>query len=501
MLKLKTIICLAGLPLLALLASCQDKGKVKIDEQNAKNSITFSIKAPDGGPVNYTRNAIHDVDEWTVNSLTLYQFSAGADEKLLEILPIEASKLTKTNDAEYTYTKDFDINDPGPYRFVFVANDQVPTAVVGMSRADFDKALMSQQLKSDGTATSKDLLTTSGAKQYIPMTGVAKLGNTENLDIKCYVAPVKVELTRVVARIDLYNHIPNFTITSISLENTYDRTSTFPTKNAGGNTTFEAPTGAQKVKQASGYAEIPVAGVAGVEGAQGAAIQKSFYLYEGKQPTDNEANATTIVVKGKFVNYKGQETEKTYRIPFKQQGVNYVPVDVKRNNLYRVHLGDNTAITPDTKVKFVIEVLDWNRVKLTEELNFFSIDFQGENNKNVEYNPLARTLKTNLRKATFAFKLNTLYQDQSTDFDFRLNKTQAPNCVKGEMQNDLFTITVDLDKEPNGRIENGARGAFDKETTVLFDLWNKAIVPSNTEPKSKYMVQLKFVYDPNWTNN
>ena len=268
MLKLKTIICLAGLPLLALLASCQDKGKVKIDEQNAKNSITFSIKAPDGEPVNYMRNAIHDVDEWTVNSLTLYQFSAGAEEKLLEIVPIETSKLVRTNDAEYTYTKDFDINDLGPYRFVFVANDQVPTATVGMTRAAFDKALMKQQLKSDGTATSKDLLTTSGAKQYIPMTGVAKLGDTENLDIMCYVAPVKVELTRVVARIDLYNHIPNFTITSISLDNTYDRTSTFPTKNVAGNATFEAPTGAQTVTQASGYAEIPAAGVAGVEGAQ-----------------------------------------------------------------------------------------------------------------------------------------------------------------------------------------------------------------------------------------
>lgn len=505
MMKVRLAVCLAGIAFLALLAGCQNNDKVKThDEQNKPNSITFSIKAPDGAPVNYTR-AIHDADEWTVNALTLYQFSAD-ENKLMEIVNIDMTKVTKTNDAEYTYTKEFDVNEPGPYRFVFVANDQVQGASVGMTLTDFKKKLMTQQLKADGSSTSKDLLTTDAGKQYIPMTGVAKLAGSESLDVMCYVAPIKVELTRVVARIDLFNHIPNFTITELSLENTSDKTYTFPTRESG-TTTYEAPSDAQRVAQKAGFAEIPTGGVVGIAGEDGAPIHKAFYLYEGKQPQDSEAGATTIVVKGTYT-HRGVTSEKTYRIPFKQDQLTYQPIDIKRNYLYRVHLGDNTPITPDTKVKFSIEVLDWNRVVLEEQLKLFTIGCKAANTKDFKYDIKTRTATTNLKKLDLTFYLYTRYQNaHDISFDFRINKTQAPGCITIShtySRNTYdFYVSIDLLTNPNGRVENGVKGPFDKKTTTVFDVWHKGITPvdSKGNPTDKSLIrQLTIVYDPNWTN-
>lgn len=506
MMKVKTAVRLAALAFFALLASCQSKDMVKThDEQNQPNSITFSIKAPDGAPVNYTRAAIHDADEWTVNALTLYQFSAD-ENKLMEIVNIDMAKVTKTNDAEYTYTKEFDINEAGPYRFVFVANDQVQGASVGMTLTDFKTQLMTQKLKSDGSSTSKDLLTTNAGKQYIPMTGVAKLAGSESLDVMCYAAPIKVELTRVVARIDLYNHIPNFTIKELSLENTSDKTYTFPTE-ASGSTTYEAPTDATRVGQSAGFAEIPASGVVGIAGKDGAPIHKAFYLYEGKQPQDNEANATTIVVKGTYT-HRGVTSEKTYRIPFKQDQLAYQPIDIKRNYLYRVHLGDNTPITPDTKVKFSIEVLDWNRVVLEEQLKLFTITCTNANTKDFKYDIKTRTATTNQKKLQLVFDLGTLYQNgHYPGVSFRVNKTQAPGCITithtYSRNSNIFYVYIDLLKNPNGRVENGVKGPFDKKTTTVFDVWHSGITPTDRKgnPTDKSLIrQLTIVYDPNWTN-
>ena len=66
---------------------------------------------PQGEPVTY-RSAIHDQPEWTVKSLTMYQFNADGS-KLLSIDKIEIAKLQKTADAEYSYTKEFAENQVG----------------------------------------------------------------------------------------------------------------------------------------------------------------------------------------------------------------------------------------------------------------------------------------------------------------------------------------------------------------------------------------------------
>lgn len=82
------------------------------------------------------------------------------------------AKLNSNGEAAYTYTKPFGNTEVGNvYRFLFVANDEVAGATVGMTQEAFEKLPMTQVLAADGT--SKDLLTKQDGTDVIPMTGMA----------------------------------------------------------------------------------------------------------------------------------------------------------------------------------------------------------------------------------------------------------------------------------------------------------------------------------------
>lgn len=103
--------------------------------------LTFTLQMPQGEPVTY-RSAIHDEAEWTIKSLTMYQFNADGS-KLLSIDPIDMAKLQKTAEATYSYTKEFTEDQVGTTsRFLFVANDEISGVSVGMSRSELEAKLM-----------------------------------------------------------------------------------------------------------------------------------------------------------------------------------------------------------------------------------------------------------------------------------------------------------------------------------------------------------------------
>uniref|UniRef100_UPI0026E9D1A7 hypothetical protein n=1 Tax=Porphyromonas uenonis TaxID=281920 RepID=UPI0026E9D1A7 len=289
--------------MLTLLVGCnRSTGAEEPTLTEGKPSLTFTLQMPQGEPVTY-RSAIHDQPEWTVKSLTMYQFNADGS-KLLSIDKIEIAKLQKTADAEYSYTKEFAENQVGTTsRFLFVANDEIDGVTEGMSRAEFEQKLMTKQLTANGT--SKDILTGTDPNYTIPMSGVAKQGNTELIALTGTNKGTTVVLTRAVARVDVSNHVPNLTITKLYVENTYDRTTTFPTKDAAGEPTYQAPAGAQKVTMSAGFAPLPDP-FTGIAGAEGKELKKAIYLYEGQQPETeaNKADATTIIVEGKLANGK-----------------------------------------------------------------------------------------------------------------------------------------------------------------------------------------------------
>ena len=349
--------------MLTLLVGCnRSTGANEPTLTEGKPSLTFTLQMPQGEPVTY-RSAIHDQPEWTVKSLTMYQFNADGS-KLLSIDQIDMSKLQQTADAEYSYTKEFAENQVGTTsRFLFVANDDIAGATVGMSRTEFEQKLMTKQLTANGT--SKDILTGTDPDYTIPMSGVAKQGNTELIALTGTNKGTTVVLTRAVARVDVSNHVPNLTITKLYVENTYDRTTTFPTKGAAGEPTYQAPTGAQKVTMSAGFAPLPDP-FTGIAGAEGKELKKAFYLYEGQQPEAeaNKAEATTIIVEGKLANGK----EVKYRIPFVRSSATYTPVNIKRNYLYRIILGDNSPLEPESKLVFSIEDTPWNAVILNHHM-------------------------------------------------------------------------------------------------------------------------------------
>lgn len=482
---MKKTIAIAPLLLLAsmltLLVGCnRSTGAEEPIPTQGQPSLTFTLQMPQGEPVTY-RSAIHDQPEWTVKALTMYQFNADGS-KLLSIDKIDMTKLQQTGEAEYSYTKDFDLDQVGTTcRFLFVANDDITGVTEGMSRADFEQKLMTKQLSANGT--SKDILTGTAPDYTIPMSGVAKQGNTELIALTGTNKGTTVVLTRAVARIDIANHVPNLTITKVSLLNTYDRTTTFPTKDAAGQPTYNAPTGAQKVTMSAGFADLPNP-FTGISGTEGNELKKAFYLYEGEQPLDEtkKAEATTIVIEGQLANGNAVK----YLIPFTRSSETYTPVHIKRNYLYRLILGDNTPLEPDSKLVFSIEDTPWNTVLLNHLMPPLDVDLARTlESSGVKYDYVNRTLYVRYR-AVYQFRLSNRFKHHTAYVVTPLNedakKMSYTLRTEDQYKNEQLEINTDNKNQENDYSKKVAQ----------FE------ISSDAAPNVKCV--LTIVYDKDYTN-
>ena len=454
-----------------------EPGKINKDGRNA--SVTFRLTLPQGEA--YTYRAVHDAPEWTVKKLTLYMFNNDGS-KLLEIEPLEMTDLIPDGETAYSYTKEFTKEKVGVYRFLFVANDEVAGATVGMSQADFEKLPMTQVLTADGT--SKELLTNQDGEDVIPMTGVAHQGNSTQISVTGTTAPVQVTLTRVVARIDVANHIPNLTITKLSLRNTYDRTTTFPAKNANGETTYAAPADAQKVNMSAGFADVPT-NFTGIAGAEGNQLKKAFYLYEGEQPANaaDKDKVTTVVVEGKLANGKTVVLD----IPFVSSSTSYIPVTVRRNYLYKIILGDNSDLEEGSKVAFTIEDTPWNSVILNHEMQILDIQCSAIETVATHYDLLTRTYYTSGSIQKLKIKLVTRFKDHTT-FTFKLISAESGKDYPIEKITDPdIHDTYYLDSPLYGK--PGEELQHDK---AVFEVY------SDADPTLKRYITI--IYDTNYKN-
>lgn len=179
------------------------------------------------------------------------------------------------------------------------------------------------------------------------MTGIARQRGSSQIAILGGAQRVKVTLTRVVARLDISNQLPDFNITKIFIKNTSDRSSLFPSKNSIGLETFEVPMGTQKVVMEKGFEPLPTQ----FKGQK--SLKKAFYLYEGQQPKAIEglSNALTIIIEGDFDS--GEHI--VYPIPFTKSTTDNTPIAVKRNHLYHITLGDNKPLAWKNKISYTIE--------------------------------------------------------------------------------------------------------------------------------------------------
>lgn len=262
-----------------------------------------------------------------------------------------------------------------------------------------------------------------------------------------------------------------------------DCTTTFPTKDAAGEPTYQAPAGAQKVTMSAGFAPLPDP-FTGIAGAEGKELKKAIYLYEGQQPETeaNKADATTIIVEGKLANGK----QVKYRIPFVRSSATYTPVNIKRNYLYRIILGDNSPLEPDSKLVFSIEDTPWNAVILNHHMPPIDVELvRTLENVGVKYDYVNHTLYVRYMD-DYQFRLSTRFKNHTTYVVTPLNEDAK------KLNYTLRTEEKYKDEQLEINSKNKNLGNDYSKRVALFEIY------SDAAPEVKCI--LTIVYDKDYTN-
>jgi len=350
-------------------------------------SVTFKISLPAGDAVHFntrTPTPIQDGNEYQFMTLKMLVYDA-KDEKLLSVEnislpgtlnnttnPTAARLATNGLDYEYTYTASM-ANGTLARRFVFIANDACTDpnlAATTKSYSDLPNALAA-------IAVTAAAQSTTFASGYLPMTGEATTNGSPiiNMDQTAAVQ-ANVTLTRCVARIDIKNNVPNLEITDLKLINANPNGFLMQSGTVG---SIVVPTSMTKIDGVepftaltsltnSEYCETgkfyPLQSALDGSGnvTTPAHLKKAFYVYED---VDNALDGVlTLLVQGKLSNTIGVY----YQIPFAKGNVlGHTPgaddaegIEIVRNHLYTVTIGDGTKVGINTRMTATLAVADWD---------------------------------------------------------------------------------------------------------------------------------------------
>ena len=346
LMKKKSFLWAVGLLATLLVSSCT-QGQQQVKDSEAKDkavsTVSFTIGLPTGEPVEY--RAIHDAPEWAIHSLYMYEFDA-AGKLLSAPVDIKAS-LTGTG-PEYGYEYQVTQAQFGVRRFLFIANEPVPAGIVaGSTLADLEGKLAQRTLNGNSKTIVENPAVPNEVS--IPMTGWAESAGNPNISVVGTGLNVTVHLTRIVARLDVENKVPNLVIKNLILYNTANQSYLLPNM-ANGAPTYNVPAGVLYLNAQQGFATLPA------PFDYGKSLPKAFYMYEQHQRSKNEALSIKVeaTLDGKDV---------MYFIPFWKDGAEVI---TKRNHLYRLVFGDDKPVSPNTKVNFTIEDEPWNAILMNE---------------------------------------------------------------------------------------------------------------------------------------
>ena len=336
--KIKALLTIGVLALVALTSSCQSDNKAPKGDQLAETyqepgAFTIRFSVPSGDPVKYNLRMTQDTREYTIDKATLYIFENGK----LVLDPIEIDKPSLQQDGTamtYTYTSKDSTIPKGLVTIYAVANEALTTP---LAKGDDVSELTKQLAKGEQKANESSSLVVNGngktgSSDNIPMVGVKE-------DVALFKQNVTVELERIVARIDIKNNVADnqLNIKSVTLENANSKSLLVDDEKSN------VATGSQKVSGVKPFLFTP--------GSARMDHNKVFYLYEGNQAGTTADEATYVVIKGTF-----RGVEKEYKIPFFDKAKNK-GIDIVRNTIYRIVLG-----TDYTKynLTFSLEVADWD---------------------------------------------------------------------------------------------------------------------------------------------
>ena len=358
---MKTRFITALLAAASLLAGCSKETTDPGDTDDSRIPITFTLATPGCEGVIYPRSATratHDAAEYAVRQLTLLVYDAtdtSAPKFLRKHDMTSDITLYDNGNGTYTFSLEAPISDMNAKRkFVFVVNDDAAVAATaaGSAEADLHETAATVEL-ADGDTADK----LAEADAGIAMSGTATAdGQNEVITIvpgvKC-----EVKLTRIVARVDVQNNTPNMTLESAVLVGAATRGYLFA------QAPLSAPVADRIVLGSNATVDLTEEHPALKPGEVFApkTFRKTFYAYERPNTAGDYAAVR--------ITYRVNDSKGTVEVPFirTEVGGAQTPVDIERNHLYTVVLGNGKPVTTN-KVQFTFKVEDWNTVEMPEEI-------------------------------------------------------------------------------------------------------------------------------------
>ena len=345
----------------SLLAGCSKETTGPGDTDDSRIPITFTLATPGSEGVIYPRSATratHDAAEYAVRQLTLLVYDATdtSTPKFLRKHDMTSDiTLYDNGNGTYTFSLEAPISDMNAKRkFVFVVNDDAAVAATasGSAEADLHETAATVEL-ADGDTADK----LAEADAGIAMSGTATAdGQNEVITIvpgvKC-----EVKLTRIVARVDVQNNTPNMTLESAVLVGAATRGYLFA------QAPLSAPVADRIVLGSNATVDLTEEHPALKPGEVFApkTFRKTFYAYERPNTAGDYAAVR--------ITYRVNDSKGTVEVPFirTEVGGAQTPVDIERNHLYTVVLGNGKPVTTN-EVQFTFKVEDWNTVEMPEEI-------------------------------------------------------------------------------------------------------------------------------------
>ena len=344
-----------------LLGSCSTDVNRSVQSDNIP--ITFTIATPGSEGVIYPNQratrATHDQAEWAINQMSLLVYDATDDSapKFLRKhdLTTDIDLYDNGNDT-YSFSVEAPISDMNAKRkFVFVVNDDASVAAVetGSTEETLHNSTIASVALNDNDTADK----LASEENGIAMSGTATSDGVNEVitvtpGLKC-----QVKLKRIVARIDIQNNTPNMTLESAVLVKAVKQGYIFP------QTAIAAPTEERLTLGSNAKVDItaqhPVLGPDDVFAPK--TFNKVFYTYERPNTTEDYAAVR--------IAYRVNDSKGTIEVPFirTELGGQQTPVDITRNNLYTIVLGNGEPVETNP-LTFSIKVEEWNVVEMPEEI-------------------------------------------------------------------------------------------------------------------------------------
>ena len=352
----------------------------KTEESDSFGKISISVKTPLSEKYLVTR-AIGDKiaaepDEAKVNNLKVYLFTKdGAngtedDYVLYKDYDFDNSKIKNiAGNSQVSIAIEPDLMGK-TVKAVIIANDSPVLTITPRSTklTEFRKALASATVT---TRSESDALV-GGANKSFPMSCVTS-------DI-AKLTPMGVEvnavLVRSMARIDILNFAKDLVIKSVKLTNVDNKS--YLLSSGTGNGLNVVPAGSrtkielQPLKEYSekigtnGLAYDSSADATGEQAAKNANKHRTFYLYE--QEVKDKATSPMVTIEYVAKNTKVEKKGKI-EVVFQKSPAPNDWVNVKRNHIYTIQLGEfgKSVLQGKVKVRFVVD--DWNEVTVPSEID------------------------------------------------------------------------------------------------------------------------------------